>query len=270
MHSGTPASASAEQCGFDGGGSIRLDATSLCGPDGRAQRRAGLPTSARGWQHLRQDLAPNLCRLVQSCAGTHPRRGRDSSISAPGLARVCAETDPHLHRDWPTFAPRLAHIYICAGTGPRLHLRRDWPASASAPGPAPHLCSNCPATSCVAHSWGVCAQPHRVCIGSRANFARYGSVFLQMLLDSRADPNAGIDGNGPTVVQASPPAHVPCVVNQILLTAQPSVVQPDLLHPCVSCMHAARLCAAGHAACAASNPGRVPRGSCRPPVHSRR
>jgi hypothetical protein len=261
MHSGTPASASAEQCGFDGGGSIRLDATSLCGPDGRAQRRAGFPTSAPGLATSVPGLGPTSAPgLVQICAGTHPRRGRDSSISAPGLARVCAETDPHLHRDWPTFAPRLAHIYICAGTGPHLHLRRD----------RPHICA---ATARQLHVWlihgGVCTTAPHMHRQPR-KLRRYVSVFLQMLLDSRADPNAGIDGNGPTVVQASPPAHVPCVVNQILLTAQPSVVQPDLLHPCVSCMHAARLCAAGHAACAASNPGRVPRGSCRPPVHSRR
>ena len=72
-------------------------------------------------------VCPHLRAAGNICARTWPQICADSSISAPGLARVCAETDPHPHRDWPTFAPGLAHIYICAGSGPHLHLRRDWP-----------------------------------------------------------------------------------------------------------------------------------------------
>ena len=179
-------------------------------------------------------VCPHLRAAGNICARTWPQICADSSKAAPGLTCVGAGTRPYLRRDWPASAQRLTHIctgtgHVCAGTGPHLHLRRDWPAFASAPGPAPHLCSNCPA--CVAHSWG-CVH-NRTAYASTAAHAhagrqvafrelrRYVSVFLQMLLDSRADPNAGIDGNGPTVVQASPPAHVPCVVNQVLLTAQP-------------------------------------------------
>jgi hypothetical protein len=53
-------------------------------------------------------------------------RPRESTSSAPGIARIGVGARPHLRRDSPTSAPRLAHI--CAATRP--HLRRDSPTSA--------------------------------------------------------------------------------------------------------------------------------------------
>ena len=121
-------------------------------------------------------VCPHLRAAGNICARTWPQICADSSKAAPGLTRVGAGTRPYLRRDWPASAQRLTHI--CTGTGPRL--RRDWPTSTSAPGLAricicagtgPTFVQQLPGNCMCGSFMGVCAQPHRICIDSRANFA---------------------------------------------------------------------------------------------------